>query len=118
MPDLHVLDIETPTADQFRERVSRRSQKTLRCSSWLESESYRFFSLAQLIFLQVPVQPLFFHTCLYMAEVPMTCTLAELLNSPIHDDLSVVSPFDLWMHEAVFPMSHAADEGAETFSHL
>ncbi len=66
----------------------------------------------------MPAQPLYFHSCSYYADLAVTLGLIDILEAPVPDDPSVASDFDLWLHQAVFPLSQTVDNGWETFNQV
>ena len=64
----------------------------------------------------MPPLPLYFHTWMYYANLPITMGLVDLLNAPVPDDTSTISDFNLWLHQSIFPINHIITDGAETFN--
>ena len=61
---------------------------------------------------------MYFHSCFASVDVTVTLGLVDLLNMPILTDPCITSPFDLWVHEGVFPVSQIIENGSETFNQL
>jgi hypothetical protein len=57
-----------------------------------------------------------FHGCFNYAELPVNLSLVEILNAPVPDDPAVMSAFDQWIHESVFPMAQILESNSETFN--
>ena len=77
--------------------TTRPTYKTTKCPQRLESGFFFIFGHAttNLHCLQMPPLPLYFHTCMYYADLPMTLGLVDLLFTsfgPVLFVLFVVAP--------------------------
>ena len=44
--------------------------------------------------------------------------LLGLVEADVPEDVSTVTRFDLWLHQAICPIDNLIDDGAETFNQV
>jgi hypothetical protein len=84
---------------------------------YVSHDSHENHILIRAIQSQRPLQPLFFHSCFNHADLAVTSSLVELLDEEVPTDPLFASSFDLWLHQAIFPISDIA-EAFETFNRV
>jgi hypothetical protein len=65
--------------------------------------------------VQAPTQPMYFHSCFYYAKLIINACLVDMVMNPVPDSTSIVSDFDLWIHQGIFPMSQILEDRSDTF---